>query len=462
MSYDLVVLGAGPGGYVAAIRAAQHGLKTAIVEAEALGGVCLNWGCIPTKSLIESALKIQAANYVERFGMIMDKRGFSYGAMQKESRTVSARLSKGVQHLLDTNGVEVIRDFGRIDPAGKVVLASDGRTLESANIIIATGSREKELPGFEFNGSTILNSRDMLGLETLPKEILILGAGAIGVEFSFILATLGVSVTLVELMERILPLEDEEVSVLLEKELRKLGIRVMTSTKALSCASGDEAVQLTVSRAGQSSVLTAETLLVAVGRTPNIEDIGLESAGIAVERGHIVTKEFYETTVPGIFAVGDVNGQAMLAHVASRQGIIAADCCAGKADAANSRIDDHLIPKAVYCEPQVASFGLGEASALKQYKHITVSRFPFRGCGKAVATNQAEGFVKIIADSATREILGASIIGPQATEILHELLLAKTAELVPEDLLKTLHAHPTFSEAVLEAAEGLFGKAIHV
>ena len=459
-SYDLIVLGSGPGGYVAAIRAAQNGLKTAIVEGDALGGVCLNWGCIPTKALIESATLLQSIPDLERFGIRADRGGFSYPAIHKESRSASEKLSRGVQYLLKTNGVEIINDYGSITAARHVRLASTGRELEGKSIIIATGSREKEIPGFPFDGATIVSSKDMLACTVLPKEIAILGAGAIGVEFSYILAAFGVSVTLIELMDRVLPTEDAEVSALLEKELKRYGIHVMTATKAASCVVENGRVALTLVNEGKESRLSADKLLVAVGRQPNTENIGLEISGIRTARGFVVTGDYYETNLPGIYAIGDIAGQAMLAHVASHQGILVADHLAKKPT--ERRIEDSSIPKGVYCEPQVASFGLTEQQALAKGLKVQVSRFPYRGCGKAVAVGRPEGFVKLMADSRTREILGASIVGAQATEIIHELLLAKTAELVPEDIMGTVHAHPTFSETAMEASRGLFDKAIHI
>ena len=458
-SYDVIILGAGPGGYVAAIRAAQNGLKTAIIEKENLGGVCLNWGCIPTKSIIESANLMKSIPELEKFGVKADRSGFLYSNVQKESRAASEKLTKGVQYLLKSNGVDVIHDYGTINALKQVKLESNGQLLEAASIIIATGSREKEIRGFSFDGNRIISSKDMLALKDVPREMIILGAGAIGVEFSYLLNTFGVSITLVELLDHVLPAEDEETSVLLEKELKQQGIKIMTATKALSCSLEQDFISMQIEKDGIESVVKAQKLMVAVGRQPNSENIGLEDAGIQTIRGYINTGDYYETNIPGIYAIGDVIGQPMLAHVASHQALIVVDHLAGKNT--GKKIDIDLVPKAVYCEPQVASFGLNERQAREKGLKVNVSRFPYRGCGKAVAIGKPEGFVKIVADSSTKEILGATIIGVQATEIIHELLLAKTSELVPEDIMRTIHAHPTISEAVMEASRGLFDKSIH-
>ncbi len=391
--------------------------------------------------------------------MKTDFAGFSYEAVHRESRVASENSPRGAASFEEKWDRDTARPRHGNFPR-EVRLAASGQIIEGGSIIVATGSREKEIPGFPFDGTTVVSSKDLLATKELPKDIAILGAGAIGVEFSYILASLGVSVTLIELMEQVLPAEDEEVAALLEQELKKMGVKVMTSTKALSCAVDNGGATLTLLRDGQESILLAQKVLVAVGRQPNSENIGLEGVGIATSRGFIETRDYYETNVPGIYAIGDVSSRTMLAHLASRQGILAANHIAGKST--DKRIDDTLVPKAVYCEPQVASFGLSEKQAGAKGLAVTVSRFPFRGDGKAVATRKPEGFIKLVADSKTREILGAAIIGEQATEIIHELLLAKTAELVPEDITGTIHAHPTFSEALMEASRGLFGKAIHI
>jgi dihydrolipoamide dehydrogenase len=459
-TYDVIVLGSGPGGYVAAIRAAQNGLRTIIVERDRAGGVCSNWGCIPTKSLIEAATLMRSIPELERYGVKADRSAFSYSRVQEESRSASEKLSRGVRHLLKSNGVEIVEDSGYIAGPHHVRLVASGRVLDGASIIIATGSREREIPLVHFDGRTIIASKDALALRELPKDLVILGAGAIGVEFSYIFNAFGVSVTLVELLDRVLPSEDEEISALLSHSLSKQGVKVLTATRATSCVPEGNRATLGLVHDGAESIVSAEKVLISVGRRPNSEDIGLEGMGVRTSRGFISTGDYYETTITGIYAIGDVIGQPMLAHAASSQGMLVADYLAGKNT--ERRIQDTLVPKAVYCEPQVASFGITETEAKNNGMNVNVSKFPFRGCGKAVAVGKPDGFVKIVADSSTREIVGASIIGMQATEIIHELLLAKSSELVPEDIMRMVHAHPTFSEAVLEASRGLFDKPLHI
>ncbi len=460
--YDLVVIGSGPGGYVAAIRAAQLGLKTAIVEKESVGGVCLNWGCIPTKALLEAASNYKSAQKCSKYGIAIDKSGFSYTAVHKESRNASERLAGGVKHLLAKNKVDFFSDTAKILSSGAVQLLSDNRTIETKNVIIATGSRERILKSLPFDNEKILNSNDALKLKELPGKIAIIGAGAIGVEFSTIFSTFGVQVTLIEMMSHVLPLEDEEISIELEKELQRGDIKVLTKTKVAAAVKKDGQIFLELEQESAKKSLVVDKVLVAIGRQANIEDLGLEEVGIEMEGGFIKTGDYYQTSRKGIYAVGDVIGQALLAHAASAQGHIAVEHIAGSLSTLPLRLDDDCIPRAVYCEPQVASFGLNEALAKGKNLDCSVGKFPFMGCGKAVATGKTRGFVKIIVDNATKEILGASIIGSNATEIIHELLLAKNSELVPEDISNLVHAHPTLAEAVMEAAKGVFGAPIHI
>lgn len=460
--YDLVVIGSGPGGYVAAIRATQLGLKTAIVEKESVGGVCLNWGCIPTKALLEAASNYKSAQKCGKYGIAIDKSGFSYAAVQKESRNVSERLASGVKHLLAKNKVDLFSDAAKILTSGAVHLFSENKTIETKNVIIATGSRERVLKSLPFDGKRILSSTDALNLKELPKKMAIIGAGAIGVEFATIFSTFGVQVTLIEMMSHVLPLEDEEISTELEKELQRSNIKVLTNAKVIAAIEKDGEISLELERENEKQSLAVDKVLVAIGRQANSEGLGLEEAGIETERGFIKTGDYYQTSRQGIYAVGDVIGQALLAHAASGQGHIAVEHIAGIPSTLLRRLDDDCIPRAVYCEPQVASFGLNELMAKNRKLDFSVGKFPFIGCGKAVATGKTRGFVKVIADNTTKEILGASIIGSNATEIIHELLLAKNSELVPEDISNLVHAHPTLAEAVMEAAKGVFGEPIHI
>ena len=460
--YDLIVIGSGPGGYVAAIRAAQLGLKTAIVEKESVGGVCLNWGCIPTKALLEAASNYKSAQKCSKYGIAMDKSGFSYAAVQKESRSASERLASGVKHLLAKNKVDFFSDTAIILSSGAIHLFSENKTIETKNIIIATGSRERVFKSLPFDGEKILSSNDALNLKELPKKMAIIGAGAIGVEFSTIFSTFGVEITLIEMMSHVLPLEDEEISIELEKELQRGDIKVLTKTKVVAAVKKDGHISLELEQESASKSLVVDKVLVAIGRQANIEGLGLEEAGIETERDFIKTGDYYQTSRQGVYAVGDVIGQALLAHAASAQGHIAVEHIAGIPSTLPRRLDDDCIPRAVYCEPQVASFGLNEALAKKKNLDYSVGNFPFMGCGKAVATGKTRGFVKIIVDNSTKEILGASIIGSNATETIHEILLAKNSELVPEDISNLVHAHPTLSEAVMEASKGVFGEPIHI
>lgn len=458
-TYDLVVLGAGPGGYVAAIRASQLGLKTAIIEKEAPGGVCLNWGCIPSKTLIRQAEVLHDRSILESLGANVDLSGIDYGKAHKKSRQASSKLSKGVQFLLKKNSVDYIEGTGTFKNAHELVVDGD-KSVTGKNILVATGSRSREIPGFEFDHEVVLSSRDMLGLTELPKSLIILGAGVIGMEFAYVMNAFGVQVTVVEMLDQILPLEDTETVKVIEKAFQRYGITMMTSTRATSLKKSKSEVVLSVQGSdGKATELTGEKLLVAVGRSPNTEGIGLETVGVAVERGFITVGDFYRTSVENIFAVGDVTSSPLLAHVASKEGEIAVEALAGKTPEA--RIDPGLIPSAVYCEPQIGSFGLTEKRAQELGLDFYTASFPYRGAGKSVALDQSEGMVKLVLDKESHEILGGHAVGKDATEIVHELLLAKKAELLPEDIAEMIHAHPTLSEAVMEAARAAEGWAIH-
>lgn len=459
--YDVLVVGAGPGGYVAAIRAAQLGLKAAVIEKDKAGGVCLNIGCIPSKSLIHQAEVFQSVQGLENMGLTVDRTGFDYHKVYEKSRQAADRLSKGVQFLLKKNGVDLIPGTVTQVRQGSVTL-EDGRVLSGKNILLAPGSRPRELPGFPFDEKQVLSSTGAVLLQSLPKKMLILGAGAIGVEFAHIMDAFGVEVHLVELMDRILPLEDEETVDVLARSLKKRGIQIDVSTKAVSqsSANGKLLVELE-DKNGTRRTIEADKMLVSAGRVPNTDGLGLDEAGIQMdEAGFVRVGDYYETDVPGIYAVGDVIRTPLLAHVASKEGEIAVERMAGKKTM--PRIDPFSIPSAVYSEPQIASFGLTEKAALDQGIAFKKATFPYRGAGKSVAIEQPDGLVKVLTDTATGEILGAHIIGADATELIHELLLARQAELLPEDIAGMIHAHPTLSEAVMEAMRASNDWAIHV
>ncbi|MBU4446504.1 MAG: dihydrolipoyl dehydrogenase [Candidatus Marinimicrobia bacterium] len=459
LNYDLIVIGAGPGGYVAAIRANQLGLKTAVIEKEAPGGVCLNWGCIPSKSLISQAKKYSYIGDLRKMGIKFDLSEFNYANVYKKSRIVAMKLSKGVEFLLKKNEIELIKGTAKITGPNMVTVDND-KMYSAKFILVATGSRPKVIKGFEFDEKDILSSTGALSLEQLPKSILILGAGAIGVEFAFILNTFGVEVHLVEMMDQILPLEDTETAEVVAKSFKRKKIRMYTSTLAERYDKSDNGYTVFLKQGKSESNIAVEKILVAVGRTPNSENLGLEKLGIENEKGFIRVGDYYQTGIPSVYAIGDVINTPLLAHVASKEGEIAVEYMAGHQP--EPKVDPMLIPGATYCEPQVASFGLTEQKAIEQGISFGKYVFPYRGVGKSVAVEESDGIVKILYKTDTKEILGAHIAGKDATELIHEILLAKKAKLLPEDIATMIHAHPTLAEAVMEAARGVEGWAIHV
>ncbi len=457
--YNLAVLGSGPGGYVGAIRASQLGLKTCIIEKDKIGGVCLNIGCIPSKSLIHQAEVFRSADELQRMGVQVDSSKLDYAKVQEQSRSAADTLSKGVSFLLKKNKIEVVEGEGVI--SGENEITVDGETKITAdNILIATGSSPKQIPGFDFDGENILNSTDALMMTELPKSILILGAGAIGCEFAHILASFGAEVTIVEMLEQILPNEDPETAKILARSFKKRKIKMFTQAKASNPQIGKGKVKLDVETKKGNETLEAEKLLVVVGRGPNTEGIGLESVGIEPQRGFIPVGDYYHTGIGSIYAVGDVVDSPLLAHVATKEADIAVEHMAGKGH--EKRLDPGSIPMAVYTEPEVAGFGYTEEEAVKQGHEVSSAVFPYRGAGKSVAIEKTEGQVKIIYDTKTQEILGGRIVGSEATDLIHELLLAKRAELLTTDISTMIHAHPTLSEAIMEAARAAEGWAIHV
>ena len=458
--YDVIIIGSGPGGYVAGIRAAQLGLKACVIEKGKTGGVCLNIGCIPSKSLIHEAEIFASIKDLQTLNVTVDASNLDYKKVFEKSRKAADTLSRGVQFLLKKNHVDLIKGTAIIETNNTVKL-DNGRVIEGKNVIIATGSRPREIPGFEFDGKLILSSTDALMMEELPKSIIILGAGAIGVEFAHILRSFGVEVTLVEMMETILPLEDRETVSVLARSFRKRGIKSYTSTKAVSVEKKGNSIELLIeNKDGKQESLNADKLLVVVGRSRNTENIGLEKIGITPEKGIIPVGDYYETEVKGVFAVGDVIDSPLLAHVASKGGETAVEYIAGKSP--NAHINPLHIPSGVYCEPQVASFGYTEEQLKVQNIAYKKATFPYRGAGKSVALEKPEGLVKVLFNPETKEILGAHIVGYDATELIHEILLAETAELLPEDIADMIHAHPTLSEAVMETMRAAEGWAIHV
>ena len=463
-SYDVVVIGAGPGGYVAAIRAAQLGQKTAVVDKQWLGGVCLNVGCIPSKALLKNA---EVAHTLrergKEFGFSFDNLTLDFSVAVKRSRQVSNRLVKGVGFLMKKNGIDVHMGTAKLTAKDTVnVTDEEGKEteLKAKNIIVATGASTMVPPGWEIDGEKVVTYLEAIVQEKLPKSVVIIGAGAIGVEFATIWNSYGVDVTIVEMLPHLVPLEDEEVSKELEKAFKKSGINYLTGHKVEEIEALKTKVKVTVSAEGESQVLDAEQAMVAIGFRPNSSGLGLEEVGVKIsERGFIEIDERMATDVPGIWAIGDVTGKLMLAHVGSAMGIVCAENIAG---AETVRLDYEMMPRATYCQPQVASFGLTEAQAKERGYEVKVGRFPFQANGKALGLGDYAGWVKIVVDEKYGEILGAHMIGPEVTELLPELTLAHLMELTPAEIARNVHAHPTLSEVLMEAAHGAEGSAIHI
>jgi dihydrolipoamide dehydrogenase len=473
--YDVTIVGAGPGGYVAAIRAAQLGLKVALIEKEHLGGVCLNWGCIPTKALLRNAEVISLLGRGKEFGFTVEGFQADFGAAVDRSRKVTERLVKGVDSLMRKNGIEVVEGVGRLtsptavevalNPSASDVLsalragAGGTRTLETKHIVVATGGRARTIPGIEIDGERVLTYREAIVLRELPASAVIVGAGPIGMEFAHVWSTYGAQVTVVEMLDRVLPLEDAEVSQEVERAFKRRKVKMLTSTRVQGIETVASGVKVTVAGEDGELELEAERALIAIGVRPNSEGVGLEEIGVQVERGTVVIDDSMRTNIPSVYAIGDVTGKLALAHVASAQGIVAVETIAG---AETVTLDYEMLPRCTYCQPQVASFGITEAQATERGHQVKVGQFPFRAIGKALGLGDYDGFVKIVADAASGEILGASLVGPEVTELLPELVLARTWELTSEEIARTIHAHPTLSEALMEAAHGVFGQAIQI
>lgn len=455
--FDLIVIGSGPGGYVAAIRAAQLGMKTAVVEKDAVGGVCLNWGCIPTKALLKSAQVYTYCSNATHYGVdIQGEVRPDFEKIVARSRTVAETMNKGVQFLLKKNNVEVISGFGRIKRQG--VVEVDGAEYEARHIIIATGARPREMPFMPIDGKRVISSKQALVLDKLPQSMIVVGSGAIGSEFAYLYASLGVKVTIIEYMPQIMPLEDEEVSKTMERTFRKLRATVMTSTTVKAVRVIDEGCEVDIEGKKGAETLTAEVVLSAVGIKSNIENIGLEEVGVAVERDKIIVDEFCRTSVEGIYAIGDVIPTPALAHVASAEAL----CCVEKiAGLEPSPVDYSTIPSCIFTSPEVASVGMTEQQATKAGIAYKVGRFPFTASGKATAAGDRDGFVKLLFDEQDK-LIGAHMVGANVTEMLAEPTLAKHLGATAHDIAKTIHSHPTMHEGVMEAAEAAMGQAVHL
>lgn len=464
-TFDLVVLGGGPGGYVAAIRAAQLGLKVAVVEREALGGVCLNWGCIPTKALLRNAEIANLLTQGKEFGFAFDNLTMDYAVAQKRSRQVSARLVKGVGFLFKKNDITLIEGTGSLVGPRQIKVAPSGEVVEGKHLIIATGSRARSLPGMDVDGQTIITARQALELKSAPRRLVVVGAGAIGMEFAYVFRSYGSEVTVIEMLPHVLPLEDEDTAEEVARAFKRQGIavRVHTRTLAVERTSDGATVRVQDETTDEEQSIQTDVVLVAVGVQPNVEGIGLSEAGIAADRrGFIIIDEYMRTNVEGVYAIGDVTGKLLLAHVASAQGIVAAEHIAGHETRPIAQGEYAFMPRATYCHPQVASLGLTEAQARADGREVKVGKFPFQANGKALGLGERDGFVKIIADAQYGEILGVHLVGPDVTELLPELALARTWELTTEEIARTVHAHPTLSESIMEAAHAVAGSAIHV
>ncbi|RPH93139.1 dihydrolipoyl dehydrogenase [candidate division KSB1 bacterium] len=463
--FDVVVLGGGPGGYVAAIRAAQLGLKVCVIDEQPLGGVCVNWGCIPSKALLKSAEFYQEIKHAAPdLGIQAEIKGYDWKRIIQRSRDVSHKNSSGVEYLAKKLGIQRIDGRFRMAAEREVeVLDKETRQnviarVRGSHIIIATGSRNRNIPGITVDGKRIITYKEAMILDPQPQSMVIIGAGAIGIEFAYFYAAMGTKVTVIEMLPRILPIEDAESSTFLGRYLKKLGIDVHVSSPVESVNAVGEQVIVKANTPGGAKEFTADACLVAVGFTANLEDWGFEQTGVAVDRGFIKTDEFYRTNVPGYYAIGDVIGPPQLAHVASHEGIICVEKIAGKDP---KSLDYSNIPSCVYCQPQVASVGLTEQACQEKNIAVKIGKFPFTASGKANAVGHTDGFVKLIFDAASDRLLGAHIVGSEATEMIAELCIARALNATASDLFETIHAHPTLSEAVMEAAAAAHGHAIH-
>jgi dihydrolipoamide dehydrogenase len=465
VQYDIAVLGGGPGGYVAAIRAGQLGFKTVVIDKDNLGGICLNWGCIPTKSLLKNAeFYDNIKNHSTDFGIKVQGLEFDFTRIIKRSRDIADRMAKNVELLIKKNKVDRVRGFGKlVSPTEIDILDTEGKkinTVSAGKIIIATGARPKSVPSIPVDKKMIIKSSEAMTLPELPKELIVIGAGAIGVEFAYFYSVLGTKVTIIEMLDTILPIEDKEVSLTLEKSFKKRGIEIFTKTAVEKAEIKGDKVFVTINTNGEKKELSADKVLNAIGVTGNVEGFGLEELGVELFKNHIkVNKSTYETNIKGLYAIGDVIGPPWLAHVASHEGIH----CVEKIKGLKIQdIDYNSIPGCTFCQPQVASIGLTEDKAREAGYELKIGKFPFMASGKAFAIGEREGFVKFIFDAKYGEILGVHIIGPEATELIAEAGLAKSLEATCESIMKTVHAHPTLAETLMEASAAAYGEAIHI
>ena len=455
--YDVIVLGSGPGGYVTAIRASQLGLKTAVIEKESLGGVCLNWGCIPTKALLKSAQVFEYLKHANDYGLTVKEFDKDFDAVVNRSRNIADGMSKGVQFLMKKNKIDIISGYGTLKTGKKVDV--DGTIYSADHIIIATGARSRELPNLPQDGKKVIGYRKAMTLEKQPKKIVIVGSGAIGVEFAYFYNSMGTDVTIVEYMPRIVPVEDEDVSKQLERSFKKSGIKILTSTEVTAVDTSGEGVKAMIKTKKGEDILEADMVLSAVGIKTNIENIGLEDVGIVTDRDKILVNDFYQTNIPGYYAIGDVTPGPALAHVASAEGILCVEKIAGQHVEA---LDYGNIPGCTYCTPEIASVGLTEAQAKDKGIDIKVGKFPFSASGKASAGGHKDGFVKVIFDAKYGEWLGCHMIGAGVTDMIAEAVLGRKLETTGHEVLKTIHPHPTMSEAVMEAVADAYGEVIHI
>ncbi len=463
MNYDIIVIGSGPGGYVAAIRASQLGLKVAVVEKAELGGVCLNWGCIPTKALLKSASVFEYLNHAADYGIKVNGTAeIDFAAVVKRSRDVADGMSKGVQFLMKKNKIDIIKGFAKVKPGKKVEVTTDnGSKVEysATSIIMATGARSRELPNLKQDGKKVVGYREAMTLPTQPKTMVVVGSGAIGSEFAYFYQATGTKVTLVEYLPNIVPLEDEEVSKQLARSFKKIGMDVLTESSVESVETSGEGCKVKIKTKTGDQTIAADIVLSAVGIVANLEGLGLEDVGIITDKGKIVTNEYYQTNIPGYYAIGDCVGGQALAHVASAEGIICIEKIAGHHPEA---LDYNNIPGCTYCQPEVASVGITEKAAKEAGYDIKVGKFPYSASGKASAAGAKDGFVKLIFDAKYGELLGAHLIGMNVTEMIAEIVVARKLETTGHEMIKTVHPHPTMSEAIMEAAAAAYGEVIHL